>query len=1231
LDKAFVHIHTFLKQNKLIGILLLTVILGTLAFTASRIQFEEDISKLIPVDESNKELEKVLNSVKFKDKIIVNISIEDQGTVDDLTAYASCYVDSLEAHSEFPIASIQGRAGEDDLSKVMDFAYDHLPLFLEEEDYLSIDSSLTEERIKESTAQNYRTLISPTGIMARKTIQRDPLGMSFIALEKLKQLSLVDDFIMHDGYLLNAKKTNLLLFLSPDVHSTETDMNDDLVTYLGSLDLALDAEFQGKASAEIFGAPVVAVSNAQQIKSDIHFTVGIAMSILLLIFILFYKNIYVPVILFIPTAFGALVAIAFLSVFRGEISAISLGIGAVLIGITLDYSLHVLTHLRSDPDVKRLYREVATPILMSSLTTAVAFFCLIFVDSQALQDLGIFAGLSVLSASVFALTLMPLIYKSKVGEEQRTTVLDRLATYPLHKNKWMIIVLVVLTVTSLFKYDEVIFNKDLSTMNYFSEELQAAEKRLDEVSDFSSHSVYLCAYSDTLETALHSNELLFDRLNTMQEEGKILDFSSVGGILLSQKTQQEKIKKWKDFWSHERKNRTKEYLVKSGAEVGFKESTYEPFYAMLEEDKQPLSLSGYENLSVIDLDDFLSHEKDFNTLTTLVKVSEEQEAFLKSSVKEMDHVMAIDRKEMNEMFLGNLKNDFNSLMIYSFIAVTLILLLFYRDIPLMVVTLLPVCLTWFLTIGTMAVIGIQFNIFNIIISTFIFGLGIDYSIFITNGLLRSLRTGENKLSTYRTSIILSLLTTVLGMGVLIFAKHPALYTISLVCMIGVISAVLMAFTIQPLLFKLLIGGKKKGPTTIREFLFSVMSFLYFGLGAMIFSFLSVMLFQLLPINKKTKFKWFHTLISKFLKSVLYTNPFVKKRVLNPLKESFDKPAMIIANHSSFLDILTILMLHPKIIILVNDWVYNSPIFGKAVQYAGFYPVSQGIAEGESHLRTKMSQGYHLMAFPEGTRSYTNSMKRFHKGAFYLAEELGLDIVPVLIHGNSEVLPKNHFVIRDGIITVEILKRIPHGTKEYGTDSRAQTKNISAYFKKEYARLREELEDETYFHRMVLDHFRYSEIPSFKEIKQDLNRYASAYFKVLKYLEKKEEIACISDRSGQLPVLLLCDSPDRKVHAYVEDSEHQDYLEDRHITERTNNLSLYSEQKDVLAVSARTLILNSNNCTFEKLGKEIILRYERLVQLRPISTYTQETFQIPGFKLIHETEDLHIFESTKEKA
>src|SRR5690606_26841263 len=161
--------------------------------------------------------------------------------------------------------------------------------------------------------------------------------------------------------------------------------------YLYELRDDLDQKYSGKVKSEYFGAALIAVANAAQIKKDVSFTVGITFTLLIVIFMLFYRKLFIPLILFVPTFFGGLLAMAVLFLVRNEISAISLGIGSVLIGVTLDYALHILTHIRHNASVKELYQDLTKPLLMSGLTTALAFLCLLFIDSQALQDLGIFA------------------------------------------------------------------------------------------------------------------------------------------------------------------------------------------------------------------------------------------------------------------------------------------------------------------------------------------------------------------------------------------------------------------------------------------------------------------------------------------------------------------------------------------------------------------------------------------------------------------------------------------------------------------------------------------------------------------------------------------------------------------------------------------------------------------------------------------------------------------------
>ncbi|WP_179345202.1 MMPL family transporter [Winogradskyella ursingii] len=804
MDRLFHSIYNFINQRHSVFALVLFVVFGLLIWSASKIKFEEDISKLIPLNSENTELQKVLNTTKFADKIIVNVNLKAEGNFSDLTNYATDLTDSLSQNFSEYISKIQGKVEDDDALSTIDFVYNNIPLFLDVEDYKTIVRKLNKDSIEAITQANYKTLISPTGIIAKSTIVKDPLGITFLGLKKLNQTGLADNLVLKNGFLVSKDEKNILLFITPKFPSSDTEVNTLFSEKLYELQDDLNEKYENQVSSSYFGGSLIAVANAKQIKTDIQFTVGIALTVLLLLFIFFYRKVTIPIILFIPTLFGGLIAISVLAIVRSEISAISLGIGAVLLGVTLDYSLHILTHIRNKESIESIYKNVSKPILMSSITTALAFLCLLFIESQALQDLGIFAAVSVVCASVFALVFIPQAYKVKSStKKERKTFIDAIASYKFNENKILIGCIIALSLISIFTFSSVNFDKDLSHLNFVPAHLEQAEKELDAITNTSSKSLYVVTYGNSKEEVLKTNDSILSKLKALKSNQDILGFNSVSALVKSEANQQDKIEKWRQFWNQDKIDSTKANLIESGTKLGFKQNTFNKFYNHLETDFQPLKIENYKTLNTIPIEDFISENSGFTSISSIVKVDDDKIISVKETFEVFLNTVVIDRQAISEGLLGNLQKDFNSLILCSFAFVFLLLLLFYRNLKLTLVTILPIILTWFLTLGIMGLFGLKFNIFNIIITTFIFGLGVDYCIFITNGLKHQAKYSL-ALATHKTSVILSVITTLLGVGVLIFAKHPALHSIALISIIGIFCAMIIAFTIQPLLYNILI-------------------------------------------------------------------------------------------------------------------------------------------------------------------------------------------------------------------------------------------------------------------------------------------------------------------------------------------------------------------------------------------------------------------------------------------
>lgn len=224
----------------------------------------------------------------------------------------------------------------------------------------------------------------------------------------------------------------------------------------------------------------------------------------------------------------------------------------------------------------------------------------------------------------------------------------------------------------------------------------------------------------------------------------------------------------------------------------------------------------------------------------------------------------------------------------------------------------------------------------------------------------------------------------------------------------------------------------------RQWAYTIFSFCFFLVAAL---YLTVLGFVLLTLGGKTaKHKeTYHRILQRVAKFVIHHVPGTTYSYVNDSHESFATPAMIVSNHQSHLDLMGVMMMTPKLIILTKNWVWHNPFYGIIIRYADFFPMTD-TEQMMDDLSLKIKEGYSVVIFPEGTRSATCRIQRFHRGAFYLAEKLNLDIIPVFIKGFGKVLPKTSFHLHPGHMSLEVWPRMKRQDIA-GTDYRVLTKKI----------------------------------------------------------------------------------------------------------------------------------------------------------------------------------------------
>lgn len=1181
MSAVFIGIYRFFEPRRWLLYFVFAAITGILLFLASRIDLQQNVMQMLPQDKQTEEFTGFFENSKFSDRIMVAITPADTlmpGVTDSLVAFSDRFAGQLQQELSDYIASVEYTANDDNVNEVLQTVDAHFPLFLEEQDYRRIDSMLEPQAIKEKVAYNYRTLTGFAGIALKKFIVNDPMGFHFMAYNKLKNYQGDGQMGLYEQHFLSKDEHHLLLFINPQYPSANTLKNGEFFKKLDELNGRL-AQQDPRFRIVYFGAPAVAAGNASQITRDNYLTVSITLVLLVLIVIIFFRRVTAPLIVMIPVAFGALFAIAMIYLLKGHISMISLGAGSLILGIAVNYSLHFLTHYRYHPDVREVIKDLSFPMTIGSLTTIGGFLCLQFVKAPVLRDLGLFAALSLVGAAIATLVFLPhFMRRNPAGEPQQSERFAKTEKYQrwlknLQHSKYFALALLLLTPVFFYYARHVQFEDDMNKINYMSPQLKEAEKTLNAISSYYQKSIFVIAKGRSLDEALAAHERLLPTISRMQSAGSITSYTNVSTLLLSQEEQARRIARWKQYWTPEKRKAVLAVLNEEGAKLGFKSTAFAPFETITTTDFKPLSNEDEQVFRRAFLNNFIEEKNGTYTVIGLLKTTPDHVKEVYAELTPFPHITVFDRQYITDSLVRIVGDDFNFITLFSSLLVLLALFISYGRIELALITFIPMVVSWIWILGIMAIFGIKFNIINIILSTLVFALGDDYCIFTMDGLQQEYARGVKSLRSVTTSILLSVVTTIVGLGMLIFAKHPALNSIGFVSIIGILCVWIISQTLQPLLFNFLIKkptSKHHAPYTFWNLLRSVFAFAYFVVGALLLNPIGLILTRLVPGKKKRSKYIYHWILSKFTWSLVAIMSNVKKKIINDVGEDFSKPAVVIANHQSFLDILAMVLSHPKLILLTNKWVWNSPVFGLAVRMAD-YVMAEDAEKSMDHLARCVEDGYSIVIFPEGTRSVDCTIKRFHKGAFYLAEKLNIDILPVVLHGTGYCMTKGEFLLKNGQMTTKFLPRISPGDPRYGNGYAERAKYIGRYFRQEYQRLCEELETPSYFKEQLISNFLFKGpfLEWYMKIKLKLERNYKVFNELL---PKKGHILDLGCGYGFLSYMLGYTSNQRTVRG-VDYDEHKieiaqhGYLKGKHVSfEQCNALEYEFDQYDAIVIS-----------------------------------------------------------------
>lgn len=929
MESLFLFLYRFFnaRRNLLWTVFITSIIL--LAASASQIELEEDITKFFPDDERVQELNYVLRHSKLSERLVMMVSMKDSSQSpqpDSLVAVAEILISKINEDLAPHISRVVSEVDDTKLLSVFSTIQEHLPIFLDEQDYQVLDSISRSDVVEKVLQSSYRQLISPSGIATKKVIVNDPLGFSFIVLKKLQHLQYDENFEIYNNHIITKDKRHLIFFIETAHAANDTKHNAALIEGLNTC-LEETQVLHPKVFASYFGSSAVAVGNALQLRKDTLVTVAILMVLLITFLVGFFRKVWTPLLIFIPAVFGSLFSLCCIYWIQGSVSILAIAAGSVILGIAINYSLHFLVHLKHTRDVEEVIKDLTYPMTLGSATTVLAFLSLQFTNAAVLRDVGLFAGFSLVGAALCSLIFLPhFIGGSFVTKHRNQSWLEKLSFFSLDRNKYLVVAILCLTPVLLYFAQGVEFNSDMRKLNFMKPETQQAETRLESINKTSLGSIYIISTGKNLEEAYRKLENTIPLLDSLENTKAIDKYSSVSAFLISDSLQQVRIRRWNEFWTREKKENLIKAVRTYGGNLKFSETVFTNFEALL---SRKYTLAGREDLAPFRatfFDNYLIEKDDRATVVTLANVDPINKQKVYQQLQNYP-VQAFDKLMLTKLFVEYVHADFTFIVTFTSILVFLALLISYGRIELALIAFVPMLITWIWILGIMRLIGIEFNIINVMVSTFIFGLGDDYSIFTMDGLQRQYAIGKKNLPSIRSSIFVSAVTTICGLGVLIFAEHPALRSIAAISIIGIVCVFVMSQTVEPFLFHWLITNRtKKGlaPMTWKGIGVTIFTYSFFVFGSFYLSVVGLV-FKVIPFGKQRIRLWYHTMIRFHTYCLIYLCFNLRKKIINKTPQTFGHASVVICNHSSFLDILLTVMQHPKLILLTNKWVWDSPV------------------------------------------------------------------------------------------------------------------------------------------------------------------------------------------------------------------------------------------------------------------------------------------------------------------
>jgi predicted exporter len=766
------------RRRALYAATLLVVALG--CFATSRARIQEDIVAMLPDDDSRVAGDfNLLQLAPFTRKIMITVKVGSSGDPAELIPAADRLARALTASGVGKVIT-----GPADMSGAF-FAWlgQALPSLATTEDLSRLAALSSGTEVGNRLRESYEKLLSPEGMALKGSIQADPLSFSALALEKMRFVNMIPNMRLINNHFVSADGKNALVIVESSVAMTDSAGSR---TLLDSINKAVAAHIPADMSASVLSGHRYTLANADTIKRDLYVVLTVSAVAVLAIYIFFLRSLSALFVFLIPSSI-LVIASGVIATWSGNVFAVTLGFGGVLLGIADEYAMLIYFHCRQgDKDPGVITGEVARPVLFGAAATLISFGVMLTSNLPGQRQLAIYSMTGIVAAVFISLVVLPHLITPAPQIKLPCADLDRVRRLP--RRATIAIWLVILAV-SCWQATKVRFNGDLRTVNMVTPELLSAEEELKNTWGDIRGKALIFAEGSDLETALALNDRLFARISGRFTAG---DLVSIAPLLPGATLQNENRDRWAAFWQGDRIARLAGNLSREGESLGFTKSAFTPFLSTLSAPPPASTVERLREAGMGELvDSMVIRSPGMVRVLTLVPDTPQVVAALLDDLKALPGVHLVSQSRFGDSVGRAIISDFTRYMVLTSLLVFALVIVLFRKPSHIMLVLVPVITGIICMLGIMGMLAIEFNVFNIAATILVIGLCVDYGIFMVCKL-----TGDSHHATSQ-AVLVSGLTTLAGLGALALARHPSMYSIGITVLLGIGAGIPAALFVIP--------------------------------------------------------------------------------------------------------------------------------------------------------------------------------------------------------------------------------------------------------------------------------------------------------------------------------------------------------------------------------------------------------------------------------------------------